>query len=340
MSDIPPPCFWDDDLVDDKEDPRGKRAYVGTKNNYTEDDIVALEKWAQTECTYLVYGKEIGKTGTPHLQIYMEFKDTKSMKSICKKLFPMWLGFRKGTPKQAAGYCKKGTVTKEDLLLIMDHPDWSYLFPRTVDEPEMFFEKQPWDLGGEWGDISQQGKRTDIDEVVEKIVHEKKTLREVALEHPAQFVKYHKGLRDLRTLVLPPRSLSAMPEVIWLWGPTGVGKTRDAYIKYWPDEPHYVWKPSNGNWWDGYDGEKKIIIDEFRAQMTWSDILGLLDRNEFRAPVKGGFVNIQADKFVITSPFPPHQTYKDDDRYDRFQQLKRRITKVIEYRGPLSGIIS
>ena len=72
------------------------------------------------------------------------------------------------------------------------------------------------------------------------------------------------------------------------------------YIKHWPDEDHYVWRPSNGNWWDGYDGEKKIIIDEFRGQMTWSDILGLLDRYEYRAPVKGGFVQIQADKFVIT----------------------------------------
>jgi len=124
-----------------------------------------------------------------------------------------------------------------------------------------------------------------------------------------------------------------------LWGPTGTGKTRDAYIKYWPDEPHYVWKPSNGNWFDGYDGEKKIIIDEFRGSMPWADILGLLDRNEFRAQFKGGFVNIQADKFVITSPFPPCKWYKDDDRYDKFAQLERRLTQVIEYKGGLTGYV-
>ena len=172
------------------------------------------------------------------------------------------------------------------------------------------------------------------------LVHEKKTVRETALEHPAQYIKYHKGIRDMRALVLQPRCLPSMPEVIVLWGGTGLGKTRDAYIKYWPTLPYYVWKPSNGNWWDGYDGEDKIIIDEFRGQMTWSDILGLLDRNEYRAPYKGGFVNIQASKFVITSPFPPERWYKDDDRYDRFQQLERRITKVIEYKGPLTGTVS
>ena len=328
------PSEWQDVDEADPNDVRGKRHYVGTKNNYTDADIAALENWAQNECTYLVYGKEVGKKGTPHLQIYMEFKNTKSMKSIVKKLFPMWLGYRKGTPRQAAGYCKKGYAQ------IPPGQKACYYFPRTVEEPGMFDEDYPWMLGNEFGEISQQGKRSDLDELTEMIVHEKKTIREVAIEHPSQYVKYHKGLRDLRSLVLQPRSLDHPPEVIVLWGPTGTGKTRDAYIKYWPNEPHYVWKPSNGNWWDGYDGQKKIILDEFRGTMSWADILGLLDRNEFRAPFKGGFVQVQADKFIITSPTPPNMWYKDDDRYDRFAQLKRRITKVIEYKGPLSSHVS
>ena len=60
--------------------------------------------------------------------------------------------------------------------------------------------------------------------------------------------------------------------------------------------------------------------------------IGCGPRDRYRAPYKGGFVNIQADKFVITSPFPPHKWYKDDDRYDRYTQLERRITQVIEYK--------
>ena len=107
MTDI---CFFAEAEPCDELDKRGKRHYCGTKNNYTENDIVALHKWAQEKCTYLVYAKEVGeKCNTPHLQIYMEFANTIAMKTICNKLFPMWLGFRKGTPKQAAGYCKKGT---------------------------------------------------------------------------------------------------------------------------------------------------------------------------------------------------------------------------------------
>jgi hypothetical protein len=329
--------FWEEWEDADPDDKKGKRHYVGTKNNYTDADIVALETWAQKECTYLVYGKEVGKkTGTPHLQIYMEFKNQRSMKSIIKKLFPMWLGYRKGTPRQAAGYCKKGDAVAPE------GEKNDYFFPRTVDEPDMFDDEHPWILGGEFGEISQQGKRTDIDEVVEMIVHEKRTIRDVALAHPAQYVKYHRGLRDLRTLVMEPRSLTCDPQVIVLWGPTLSGKTRDAYIKYWPDEPHYLWKPSNGQWWDGYDGQKKVIIDEFRGNgMTWTDILGMLDRNEFKPPIKGGFVQVQADKFIITSPLPPHLWYKDDERhkYDKYAQLERRLTEVIEYKGPLSSTL-
>lgn len=322
---------WTDDQAEeaDDTDKRGKRHYVGTKNNYTDEDIARLEEWAQSRCTYFVYGKEIGKnTGTPHLQIYMEFENTISMKTIVKKLFPMWLGYRRGTPKEAAGYCKKGSDT---LGPYDNDATYAIFFPRTVEKPET------WDLGGEWGTISQQGKRTDIDEAVEMLVHEKRTIREVARQCPAQFVKYHRGFAALRGMVLPPRCLPQNPEVIVLWGPTETGKSRDARIKYWPDEPYYVWKPSNGHWWDQYDGEMKVIIEEFRSSMPWSDLLCLLDRNECRCPVKGGFVEIQADKFIICSPTHP-RTWYSDDKYDSVAQLMRRITHIYEH-TPLQIVI-
>lgn len=292
---------------------RGKRHYVATKNNYTAEDIDKLHAWAHDECSFLVYGKEIGKQGTPHLQIYMEFQNTKSMSVINKKLFPLWLGFRRGTPLQAAGYCRKGESTDTNYAQFADNPH------------------ETWD-GEMFGILSHQGKRTDLDDPVEMIVEDKRPMREVARTYPREFVKYHKGFTALRSHLLEPRSLKGPPEVIWLWGGTGLGKTRDAYIKYFPDEPHYVWKPSNGNWWDGYDGEMKIILDEFRGTMPWADILGLLDRNEYRAPIKGGFVQIQADKFIITSPFQPCMCYRDkDDGADHFRQLQRRITQVVQY---------
>ena len=313
------------------------RSICFTINNPTENEIKHLST-LHDKMRYLVWGMEhvYEGQGTPHIQGYVEFKDKTSWESIKTLISPRaHLERRKGTPADAAGYCKKGECeqhiheNKRCPYCNDFQKKWDFFMPRTMEEPE------EWHLGFEDGDISTQGKRTDLTAVAE-LVQEGATIRQIAAAFPEQVIKYNKGLRDLRALQLAPRQLDAMPEVIVLWGKTGTGKTRDAYLKYWPDEPHYVWKPSNGNWWDGYDGEKKIIIDEFRGQMTWSDILGLLDRNEFRAPFKGGFVQIQADKFVITSPFPPDKWYKAhlaDDLYDRFDQLKRRITKVIHMFG-------
>jgi len=295
------------------------RNFAWTMNNPIDEHIESMKENVDPLFSYIVWGKEIGENGTPHLQGYAETKGIHKFKKVCKYFHDRsWTEKRKGTSKQAAGYCKKGTDEKKK--------SYCEFFPRTPDDPGTWAE--PF----EYGTISEQGKRTELTGPTEMIVEDQCTIREVSRIYPEQFVKFNKGFRDLRALQILPRNLDKMPEVIVLWGPTGTGKTRDAYTKFWPDEPHYLWKPSNGNWWDGYDGEKKIIIDEFRAQMTWSDILGLLDRNEYRAPFKGGFVNIVADKFVITSPFPPTFGYKQDDRYDRIEQLDLRITEVHEHK--------
>jgi len=133
---------------------------------------------------------------------------------------------------------------------------------------------------------------------------------------------------------MPDRMLDKMPEVIWLWGPTGTGKSKAAVKKYWSNEPFYMWSPLNGQWWDRYDGEKKIILDEFRGtpHFELEKMLTILDWKPCIIPYKGGFVNIQADKFIITSPYPPRVVYRDVDQYDKLDQLLRRITQIVEHK--------
>ena len=86
--------------------------------------------------------------------------------------------------------------------------------------------------------------------------------------------------------MIDPRKLDKMPEVIWRWGLTGTGKTETAYTDF-DAIPHYVWGPANGGWWDRYDGEDKVIFDEFRGQMPMGTLLMILDRYECMLPYKG-----------------------------------------------------
>lgn len=83
------------------------RSYVFTFNNWTDevynDMIDDFDKYAR----YYVIGKEVGDSGTPHLQGHVEFKNARSYKAINKKFPGIHTDIRKGTPKQASDYCKK-----------------------------------------------------------------------------------------------------------------------------------------------------------------------------------------------------------------------------------------
>ena len=50
-------------------------------------------------------------------------------------------------------------------------------------------------------------------------------------------------------------------EVHWRWSKAGLGKTR--YV--WEKHGLLVYTPTTYKWWEGYDGHKVVLIDEFRG---------------------------------------------------------------------------
>ena len=86
------------------------RSWCFTINNWTEKDETAI---AMAGARYTVYGKEVGESGTPHLQGYVYFANKKSMKGVSKLLPTAHLEMRKGTHEQARNYCiKDGDITE------------------------------------------------------------------------------------------------------------------------------------------------------------------------------------------------------------------------------------
>ena len=79
------------------------RNYCFTFNNYTVEehtDIMVIE------CKYLVIGKEIGESGTPHLQGFIAFNNQRSFNGM-KKLIPRAHIEVAKTIDEAIEYCKK-----------------------------------------------------------------------------------------------------------------------------------------------------------------------------------------------------------------------------------------
>lgn len=279
-----------------------KRNYVFTLNNYTPEDIPAVLAWKGAK--YIVFGEEQGDVKeTPHLQGYVEWKEGKAIDPSLKKLDKRihWAE-RKGTAQQAADYCKKGDQPK---------PEWQEL---GTAGPSYGLRAKVHEIGT----ISEPGKRNDL-ETCATMIRDGASLKDVAMEHPATFVKFHKGFTALKSVLLEHRT--EKPIVIWLWGLAGVGKTRGPVEKH---PSHYI--KDGTMWWDGYDQQEAIIIDDFDGKWPFRDLLRLLDRYQYQGQYKGGYVPINSPHIYITAEHPPALFWSGNE----LAQVTRRLDSIIE----------
>ena len=114
-----------------------------------------------------------------------------------------------------------------------------------------------------------------------------------------------------------PRKFKTQVTVIY--GETGVGKSRWASETY----PDAYWKPPNSKWWDNYENEETIIIDEFYGWLPYCEMLRLLDRYPCQVETKGGSVNFAPKTIIILSNKAPEDWY--DKEKCAWAPLERRI---------------
>lgn len=269
------------------------RDWCFTLNNYTEDEVSKINEM-EIICAYLVYGKEVGESGTPHLQGYIYFANAKTFSKM-KKIFPDRTHLEKtmGTPSQASEYCKKDN----DYVEFGTLPD-------------------------------KQGKRTDLIEIKDQIV-QGKDVEEIMMENPKLYHQYGRTFDKIQDVVKRREKRTTMTKGYWIYGLSGKGKS-EMLFKNYDATRHYVWKKQK-EWQDGYKQQPIVIIDEFRGQIPFSQMLELCDKHtncwiERRGKEAIPFVS----KCVcITSSLMPRNVYKNLDENDRWEQFDRRY-KVID----------
>ena len=177
---------------------------------------------------------------------------------------------------------------------------------------------------------NHQGKRTDLDAVA-ALVKTGASKRAVAEAFPKEFIQFGRGIEHLQHVLHGRRDQP--PRVFWFWGPTGTGKTRTAYSESQaPDDDGVVSEPyfkmATNKWWDNYQGERDVIIDDYRRDFcTFAELLRLLDRYPLTVEVKGGTVSFTSLRIYITTPKNVEDTWKERTLED-MAQLRRRITEV------------
>lgn len=261
------------------------RDYCFTLNNYTQDQVQYLQ---DLECVYIVYGKELATTGTPHLQGYVRFKNTKTMSATRKALPGCHIEIKKGTPAQAIDYCKK------------DGDVYERGEPPITQEEKGAKNKRRFEEALE---AAKEGRLEDI---------------------PADLrTRYYSTYDKVAVKYQPkPPSLDSLQNE-WRYGPTGTGKTRTAQETY----PDAYLKTANTIWWDGYIDQSVVIIDDFDKYHVKNgfDLKIWLDHYPFQAQRKGGSAMIRPEKVIITSNYHPADIWDDEKT---LQPILRRVTLI------------
>jgi len=258
--------------------------WVWTLNNPTEEHVPP-NVWPDVE--YTIWQHERGEDGTDHIQGYVCFTTSKHLKWIKENCDERahWEA-RQGTHEQAKEYC-----SKEDTRV-----------------------GGPWEHGDESKIPRKKGERTDLKRVFDLLSTGSKEAD--IMMNPDLFpvwARYYRAIERFELMQQPKRNWITFTKVYW--GVSGCGKTRRAHYEAslkddgTVGEPYYVLRKPQGTavYWDGYKGEKHIIIDEFYGWIPRTMMQVICDRYPAIIDTKGGARNFLATKIWITSNEPPEQ---------------------------------
>ena len=242
----------------------------------------------KTVVRYIVYQRELAEeTKREHFQGYIEFFDNKRIGGVKGVLGECHLEPRYGSRTEAREYCRKKKTS--------------------VDGSQ--FE---WGLWRE--DNTRKRKLCDM-------LKTDMTLKQLIEESPQDYVRYHRGLEKLFARRLEKRArVFRQVEVIVYVGKTGSGKTRKATS----GTDWFMMPCSEKLWFDGYEGQSTLIIDDFYGNIKYGLFLRILDGHSLQLPVKGGFIWALWNKVIITSNAYPETWYNRGFT----PALKRRVTAI------------
>lgn len=278
------------------------RNFTLTLNNY-QDKPEIVEAIKALPYKYLVWGEEEGKEGTPHKQGTIIFNSQKTLSAAINCLKGCHVEVCKAL-FPSIEYCKK---------------DGKYEEYGTPPKTKQAAAAEGGEAEQErWRQIRIACEEGRIDDIPEKI-----------RTRDYRMVEHHRSEGAKR------RKLDDTSEKhLWYYGDSGTGKSRKAR----EENPDAYLKMCN-KWWDGYDDEDVVIIEDFDAAHSvlnhhmkiWAD------RYPFLAEIKGGARKIRPKIVIVTSNYSPEEIWHTDAELDPILRRFKKVNFNKQFPGRASG---
>lgn len=180
-----------------------------------------------------------------------------------------------------------------------------------------------------YGNLPQKGKRTDLETIYDMLVDEN-TLKDIRTVFPSQYMRYKNHIKSIQQELLSEKIQDKWieREVIYIYGDTGLGKTRYVMEKYGYTNCYRVTNYKHP--FDTYNNEPVIIFEEFRSSLKIEEMFIYLDGYPTILPARYNDKVALFEKVYIVTNVPLFDQYKSIQKNhpETFKAFIRRINKV------------
>lgn len=260
---------------------------------------------------YFCMCDEVGEQGTPHTHVYVVFGNSVMFDTMHKRFYGVHIDKANGSNQENRDYVRK-------------EGKWADDAKHETNKPETYEE---------WGELPPD--RTKAENQAEKIVQmirEGKSNAEILNECPTAYSKMS-FIEQTRQTFLEERHKDTWRDlnVTYIWGESGVGKTRSVMEHYGYSN---VFRVTNydSHPFDGYKGQDVVVFEEFRSGIKIQDMLNYLDGYPVMLPCRYADKVACYTKVFLISNIPLESQYPNvqTDNPETWAAFRRRIGSTMQ----------
>ena len=261
-------------------------------------------------CVYACMADEIGECGTPHTHVYLVFRNAVMFSTIHNRFYGAHIEYAHGSHHENRDYVLKTGKWLED-------------------------EKHETSIDGtfeELGEIPEErtARQKESDAIL-KMLKDGASDLEIIENFPSAMNRLP-HINNARQTLLKERYKNEFRRlsVHYIWGKTGVGKTRGVMEKYGYENVYHVTNYKNP--FDQYDGQAVMLFDEFRSSLPIADMLKYLDGYPLMLPCRFSDRVACYTEVYVVSNIPIDKQYTDIQNYEpeTWQAWLRRFNCIVE----------